>query len=80
MTYEYRAIITCTEDPCSYCKAPRQAHVPGKATFGGPDLVFDTAAKALTYGRAMNHNVYGASVHKVSAECRMVTDWTEVQA
>lgn len=67
---QYQAIVTCSQDPCSYCHAPRRSE-PQK-------LLKDTYEEALAYGRAMSNNVYGASTHTVTVEVRDVGEWEPV--
>ena len=66
-TWEYRAIIECTEDPCTYCRNPA-ARIKTLPVFG-------TAREARAHGQDMARNVYGASVHRVVVERRSVSEW-----
>lgn len=67
-TYEYRAVVTCSQDPCSYCLGPARAMPQG--TQIKPDY-----AEALVHGRGIARNVYGASTHHVTVERREVGPW-----
>lgn len=66
----YRAVLTCTADPCTYCLCParRITLIP----------TFDTYAKARAHGVALATRVYGGSVHTVHVESAPVQTWTEV--
>lgn len=67
-TKQYRAVVTCTEDSwCSFCRRPVADHPQA--------LVHDDYDDALQHGRAMSRNVYGASAHRVTVECREVSPW-----
>lgn len=67
---EFRTVVVCTQDPCTYCRAParRRPQV----------LIFSTSEEAAAYGRHMAQNVYGASVHSVTVEERRVDPWMSV--
>jgi hypothetical protein len=69
--HEYRAVITCSEDPCSYCRAPRRSDIVGAP-------VYPTPAEAFAHGRAMARNVYGESVHDVTVQARAVLPWADL--
>ncbi len=72
MSYvEYRAVVTCVEDDCPFCRAPGRDHVQ-------PKVVLSLEA-ALSHGRAMARSVYGASAHRVSAQSRVVGDWSPAE-
>lgn len=70
---EYRAAVTCLSRPCRGLSCA--------ATGGGTDVVnhpdgpFASRQDALNHGRAMAHNVYGASDHRVDVQVRFVTEW-----
>lgn len=73
MTTEYRAVVTCTGDPCPYCRAPKRSRV-----LDHPAGPFASTGAATKYGRGMANNVYGASVHSVSVEQREVGEWQAI--
>lgn len=65
---EFRAVLRCTADPCTYCRQPARSITL--------DAVFDSEENALAYGRRMAANVYGSSVHRASLESRTITEWS----
>lgn len=73
--HEYRAVITCSEDPCTSCHAPRRSDVLGS-------YVFPSAAEAFAHGREIAGNYYyaphGASTHDVTVQARAVAPWTNL--
>lgn len=70
---EYRALIECDSDPCTYCRGPRRRRAQNHP--GGP---FPTAEAAHAHGWGMAHNVYGASAHRVLVEGRQVGPWNAI--
>jgi hypothetical protein len=75
----YRAVITCSQDPCSYCRAPKRADVPGKALTDSKwgDITHASYKEALAYGWTMNHQVYGSSTHGVHVQSQTVGEWVD---
>lgn len=69
MHYEYRAVVVCSSDPCSYCRQPATEHVQEAFTALREQ-------DAREHGQAMARNVYGASVHRVRVQRRTVTEWS----
>lgn len=67
MSKEFRAVLSCTDDPCTYCRQPARSI--------RLDAVFASAENAIAYGRGMAQKVYGSS-HRVSLESRSVTEWS----
>lgn len=70
MTTLYRAVVVCTQDPCTYCDGPAERHVQA--------LTWPTFLQAKRHAEAMSRNVYGASVHDAEVECAEVSEWTPV--
>ncbi|WP_159795702.1 hypothetical protein [Puerhibacterium puerhi] len=70
---EFRAVVECTYDPCTYCHRPRQRYAADHPS--GP---FATAEQAREHGEGIAHKVYGFSVHRVLIEARQVTPWETV--
>lgn len=72
LSTEHRAVLVCTQDPCSYCYGPARRIVldPSFSPFA-------TAEAAREHGRLMARNVYGGE-HRALVEARTVGSWTEV--
>lgn len=75
MRYQYRATITCTDDPCTYCHGPGRTQVVEH-----PDGPFTTEAAALAHAEAHAYLVLGASVHRCGVQRREVGAWEAVPA
>lgn len=69
---EFRATLTCNQNPCSYCQSPRRTFLPSR------NHVFLTAEGARDYGLDMRRKVYG-SEHRIGVQSRTVTEWKEVE-
>lgn len=69
---EYRATLTCNQNPCTYCQRPRRTFLPSH------NLVFGHATNAVEYGQVMRQKVYG-SEHRIGVQSRTVTDWKDVE-
>lgn len=69
MTTEFRAVLTCKQDPCSYCRGPAHSRL-----LVHPQGPFDTFEAAREYGQGMAFRVYG-SEHSVTVESREVGEW-----
>ena len=70
MSVFYRAVVVCTQDPCTYCQGPAQRHIQ--------EFEFGTGPDAAEHGRRMTRNVYGSSVHRVEVEMSETTPWRVV--
>ena len=66
---DYRAVVVCTDDPCTYCRGPAQRHVQ--------HIMFETYAAALAHGWGMVTKVYG-SPHRPEVEAAPIQTWKEV--
>ena len=77
VSFEYRGTLTCTEDPCTYCRTPARKIVLDTPPFVESGGRFKTADEALQHARAMANNVYGAGAHKVGSQRRLVGDWED---
>lgn len=74
MQKQYRALITCSQDPCTFC-----GKVARTVVAAHPDGPFDTSEDAIRHGQGIARNVYGASVHHVTIESRTITEWEKVK-
>lgn len=71
---QFQAVLTCNQDPCTYCRRPREAFVVAH-----PNGPFDTEEEARDHGWGMAQKVYG-SEHTVSTETRYVGPWNPVES
>lgn len=66
---QFRAIVSCKEDPCKYCRRPA-------ASF--PLIEKPTRLEAEAHASAALKNIYGGSAHKIEIEWREVGEWESV--
>lgn len=66
---EYRGIVECTADPCTYCRKPRTRNVI--------NMVYSTPEGALDHAWGLAVNVYGASTHRALVQVRPDEPWQD---
>lgn len=64
---EYRGVVECTDDPCTYCRHPKGRYFTANA--------FDNPEEALFHARRLSEFVYGSGVHRSSVETRTPQPW-----
>lgn len=75
MATEYRAVIECVGNPCTYCNNRGETRWVQEA----PDGPFESEDAARLYGVVMTRNVYGQSTHRVLVQPREVGPWGEAR-
>lgn len=77
---EYRAVVVCTANPCTYCgRYGRTGDAgPGRHTADHPKGPFLYAESAYEHGVGIARSVYGESAHRVEVEAHTVTPWVPV--